>query len=159
MDLRGALEVNTWIWVAGNMVLTVILLVAVLTAVLYPIFFNPRLTSAGTRIWFTFGAIALFSLSAFLGIFIDGSVDWRTLPPFVDWWRPAFRLAVYLTVAFTFGSLLELLIRRRFFPDSVRIRLDTGPVTTDFPEETLDLEPRPTSPRRRRRIRGSRLPR
>ena len=136
MNLDGAIGFNTFFWVAGNLVAASVFVSSLLFSVLYPILFNPSLTSAGKLIWRAILSIAGFGLLVVTGLFIDGQVEWWQMPADIAWWRPVTRLAVYLLIAYTFASLVWLLIARRFWPHTLR----TAPPLPD--EDTLNVKPR-----------------
>lgn len=124
-------NINTFLWVSGNLVAASIFVSALVFAIAYPILFNPGLTTAGKLIWRAIFSVGGFGFLAVIGTFIDGRVEWFELPPDVDPWRPLVRVVIYGFIAYTFGSLVVLLFLRRFAPE----RLRTAP-------ETLNVEPR-----------------
>lgn len=125
-------DVNTVFWVTGNLIAASIFVSGLAFAIIYPILFNPSLTTAGKYIWRAIFSVGGFGFLAVVGTFVDGRVEWFELPPDVDWWRPAIRLVIYGIIAYTFWSLVALLFVRRFHPERLRTA----------PEDTLNVKPR-----------------
>lgn len=128
--------VNTALWVLGNITVLLVVLAALVFSVLYPILFNPRLTSGGQRIWEAIGSVAGIGLLVVVGLFMDGDGRWWAVPDTVVGWWPLFRLIIFGWVAYTFGRLVVFLIRRRFWPKQLKTRDNT------VPENTLEVRPR-----------------
>jgi hypothetical protein len=122
VQLTGLLEWNTILWVVGNLTALSIAVSALAFSVLYRLFFNPRLTSAGASIERAVFSVAGFGVLAVIGLFLDGSVDWWILPEHTAWWRPTLRMVVYGYIAYAFGHLVYTLVVYRFFPRRVKAR-------------------------------------
>lgn len=112
--------VNAIAWVAGNIVVLVIAISASAFVLLYPLLFEFEKTTAGLLIWRAVLSLALLGGLVCLGIFVDGRVPWWQYPGDVVGWRPLLRLAVYGFIAYTFASLVALLVIRRWWPDKVK---------------------------------------
>lgn len=124
--------VNQILWVAGNVVGLLIFVSALIFSVAYPLLFKFRETTAGPKIWQAILSTAGFGLLAFLGIFVDGRVPAWELPMDVAWWRPLVRLIVYGFIGYSYGSLVWLLVVRRWFPKKIKTA----------PAGLLDVAPR-----------------
>lgn len=111
---------NQVAWVIGNITVLAIFATALTFVIVYPILFNPMLTTAGRLIWRLVISFLGLGFLAVLGVFVDGRVSWLMFPPDVAWWRPTIRAAIYLFVAYSFMSLVGLLFTRRFHPERVR---------------------------------------
>jgi len=111
---------NHVMWVIGNLTVALIFVCALTFVVVYPVLFNPMLTTAGRLIWRLVISFLGLGFLAVLGVFVDGQVDWTMFPPDVSWWRPTIRFFIYAFVAYSFGSLIGLLFTRRFHPERVR---------------------------------------
>jgi hypothetical protein len=129
-------SVNTALWILGNVTILLIVLAALVFSVLYPILFNPRLTSGGQRIWEAIGSVAGIGLLVVVGLFIDSDSQWWATPDSIVGWWPLFRLVIFSWVAYTFGRLVVFLIRRRFWPEHLKTR------DNSVPENTLEVRPR-----------------
>jgi hypothetical protein len=119
------LGLNTVLWVVGNVVALSIFLSALLFAIVYPILFNPSLTTAGKLIWRAIFSVGGFGLLAVIGIFIDGRVPWNEMPDDVDPLRPVVRFIVFGFIAYSYASLVGLLVLRRFFPGKIKVVPET----------------------------------
>lgn len=126
------MDINTVFWVAANYAGLVVFIASGLFTILYIIFWNPRVTTAGWLIWSAFLAITLFGLNQVLGVWVDGRTSVYELPTDVAWWRPVVRLIAMGVVAYTFARLVTFVVVRRFWPDRVKIA----------PPEEHTLEPR-----------------
>lgn len=131
---------NTFCWVTANVEVFVVFTASLLFSILYPILFNPSLTTGGKLIWRAILSVAAFGLLVCIGIFIDGRVEWWQYPGDVIWWRPFIRLAVYSFIGESFVSLVVLLILRRVRPEAIKVA----------PEDSLNLRPRDLHRRKRR---------
>ncbi len=129
-------SVNETLWVLGNGTVLAIVLAALIFSILYPILFNPRLTSGGQRIWEAISSVAGIGLLVVLGLFADNDGSWWRLPEGSAGWWPLFRFLVFGWVAYTFGRLVVFLIRRRFWPKNLKTR------DSAVPENTLEVHPR-----------------
>ena len=112
---------NTIAWVTSNILVLTIFVSATAFVILYPLFFRFEATTAGILIWRAVLSFALIAALSVIGLFVDGRVDWWVLPIDVAWWRPTVRLVVFGFIAYTFGSLVGLVIVRRFWPSRVKI--------------------------------------
>lgn len=120
MSIESIRQINDVLWVAGNVLALVVFLLATTAAILYPLFFNVRVTTAGRVISRAILSVAAFSALAVIGLFFDSSVGWNEYPAHVEDWRPSVRFVIYLFIVFSFGSLVRLLVARRFWPDTLR---------------------------------------
>lgn len=127
--MAGFDEFSTVVWVLGNVIAFLVFAAAAAFSILYPILFKVELTTGGKLIWRAILSTAGFGLLVVIGLFVDGRSEWTEMPPNVIWWRPLSRLMVYGFIAFTFSSLVALLLRRRFWPKTVVTAPDeyTGP--------------------------------
>lgn len=119
IDLEHA--INSFLWVAGNIVLAVIFFTSLAFAIVYPLLFKVEETTGGQRIWRAIFSVAGFGLLNYLGLFIDGSVPFTELPPNVAVWRPILRLVIYLMIAHSFAGLVSYLLQRRFWPKKLKM--------------------------------------
>lgn len=126
--------VNHILWVAGNIIILLIFVAALSFAIIYPLLFNPKLTTGGRLVWRAIFSVAGIGLMVVIGLFVDGRSEWWELPPNILWWRPALRVLVYGYVAYSFGSLVALLFVRRFWPKQVEVAPEV--------ESTLSVRPR-----------------
>lgn len=126
-------ELNTILWVVGNLTILLIFVAAVAFAIAYPILFDVKATTGGFFIWQAIASVAGIGFLIVIGLFVDGHTQWWMLPEHTAWWRPALRFLVYGLVAWTFTRLVYLLIVRRFRPEKLKTRPD---------ESTLSIRPR-----------------
>ncbi len=116
--------INPIAWVLANVVLAYTAFVLVVFVIMYYALFDPKATTGGQLIFrFMVSLVGVVGL-IFLGIFIDPAPDreWFMYPvDYVDAWRPLVRLFVYGYVAFTATSLSVLLIKRKWFPHTLKI--------------------------------------
>lgn len=142
-------DVNTFLWVTGNLIVLLVFLSAIAFAVTYPILFNPNQTAGGRAIWKAIGSVAGIGLLVVVGLFIDGATSWTARPEHVELWRSILRLLVYGWVAYSFLDLVRVLIYRRFWPDKLKTApsFRTGPVEVIDPN-TLSVPPRTLRKRR-----------
>jgi hypothetical protein len=119
----GTLEaLNSWIWVASNILVFAVFVGAALFSIGYPLLFKIQ-TTGGWRMWRAILSIAGFGFLSVLGVFVDPeTTPWWQLPPSVIWWRPIVRLLVFGVVAHSFASLCAYLLQRRFAPNRLVIR-------------------------------------
>lgn len=116
----GLSILNDVLWVAGNIVGLLIFFAATAFSILYWVWFDPRLTTAGRLIHQAILSVAGFGLLTVLGIFINGATDWFDRPGYVEWWRPFVRFAIYALIAYTFSRLVRLLYLRKFHPERIK---------------------------------------
>lgn len=129
---------NDVLWNIGNGIIVLIFIAALLFTIIYPILFNPRLTTGGWLIWQAIASVAGIGFLIIIGLYFDPHDD--------AVWRPLLRVFVYGLVAYTFGRLVVFLIIRRFWPNRVRHR---KPKADAYMVETT-LSPKPRDLHRKR---------
>lgn len=120
MDLLQA--INTFAWVAGNILVAYTAFAIVVFVIGYYVLFDPKATTAGKFIFrFMLSLVGVICL-IFIGTYVDPSPKraWSFLPPDVSTWRPLLRLLVYGYVAFTITSLAVLLGVRKWKPSLIK---------------------------------------
>ena len=113
---------NQVAWVLANIILAYTALALVVFVVMYYALFDPKATTGGRLIFrFMVSLVGVIGL-LYLGIFVDPAPDreWFLYPDGVEPWRPTLRVLIYGYVAFTITSLAVLLVRRKWFPHSVK---------------------------------------
>lgn len=116
-------DINPALWIAANVVLAYVALALMVFVTMYYALFDPKATTGGRLIFrFMLSLIGVIGL-VFVSIYIDPAPDseWFNYPgDRVDFWRPIVRLGIYSYVAFTITSLAILLVRRKWFPRSIK---------------------------------------
>lgn len=138
--------INPIAWVMANIVLAYTAFALIGFVIMYYALFDPKATTGGKLIFrFMLSLVGVIGL-VFLGIFVDPGPDreWFLYPEGeVEWWRPALRLFIYGYVSFTITSLAVLLVKRKWFPD--RLKVAPSPDLIKVRHETSEI---PTIPRR-----------
>lgn len=135
--------INTFAWVASNVLLAYSAAVLVLFLGAYFYFFDPRATTGGRLIFqFMLSLVGIISLNI-IGIFINPSANniWYQFPEGVEVWRPTVRLIIYGFVAYAVTSLAVLLVLRKWFPKRVKkasdiplkVRTSENPIIKEVP--------------------------
>lgn len=134
------LPLNTFAWVASNLLLGYSAGVLVVFIMAYFYYFDPRATTGGRLIFqFMLSLVGIISLNV-IGIFVNPTANniWYNLPVDVEPWRPIVRLIIYGFVAYAITSLAVLLILRKWFPERVKkasdinlkVRTSENPIIT-----------------------------
>ena len=145
--------INTFAWVASNMLLAYSAIVLVLFLVAYFYFFDPRATTGGRLIFqFMLSLVGIVSLNI-IGIFINptSSSVWHEYPAEVEAWRPTIRLIIYGFVSYSVTSLAVLLILRKWFPNKVKkasdiplkVRTSENPIIEGAHQPLFDRKEKP----------------
>lgn len=113
-------EYNAVLGFISNIVVGLTYLAGLLFVILYSALFNPSRTTAGRLVRQTVISLLGLALPPVLHIWFTGD----------EWWWPTLRLIIYVFVAYSFGSLVWLVIVRRFFPRWVK----TAPNSDDWLE-------------------------
>ena len=144
--------INPIAWVAANLILAYVSFALVVFVVMYYALFDPRATTGGRLIFrFMLSLVGVIVLSS-IGIFIDPvpNREWFSYPgDYVEWWRPLLRLVIYGFVAFTVTSLAVLLVRRKWFPNNLKmapqplvvVRHETSEIPVIKPSPEADDHP------------------
>lgn len=139
-------SLNAWLWVFTNVMVIYIYLMLLVFTIAYPIFFDPRATTAGKFVLrFALSLVGVIGL-VFISIFVDPRAGalWFEFPGDILPWRPGVRLAIYGYVAYTITGLVVVLWLRKFRPHKLRTAPHEGTlpvkVRRDHTHPTTNLE-------------------
>lgn len=115
--------INPIAWALSNVILAYTAIALVIFVIMYYALFDPKATTGGKLIFRFMLSLVKVIFLVFLGIFIDPAAgrSWSEIAPDVEWWRPLLRLTIYGYVGFTITSLAVLLIKRKWFPHTIKI--------------------------------------
>lgn len=119
-------QVNTFAWVASNLLIGYIGIALIVFVVGYYLLFHPGATTAGKLIFrFALSLVGVIGL-VFISLFINPreGAAWNLYPGDVYWWRPAARFIVYAYVSYTITSLTVLLAVRKWRPGLIQTAPD-----------------------------------
>lgn len=115
-------EINQAVWLLGNLALIYAGVGVLIFVLAYYILFDPKSTTAGKLVFRFFVSLLGLLFLVIIGIFIDHppSRPWWALGENVAPWRPPLRALVYVYISYSITSLAVLLVRRKWWPSTVK---------------------------------------
>lgn len=131
---------NAFAWILSNVLVGIIAVLVVIFVFVYVTLWDPGATTGGKLIFrFMVSLIGVIGLVA-ISLFLDpvSGREWYSYSGDTLWWRPTVRLLVYAYVVIKVVQLIVFLIRRKFWPHTIKKKADI--IDDDLPLKDRHLK-------------------